>query len=119
MGKSLVLLLLASLLLLFTVTVHGDSGEGESGSGEDEDAADDVFSQAGEKISFLDIIELSVAHMVNSTDAKEKGDLLNRYFFTVKKEDSVWPKARKQRRLQKLTSENGNWLIWRTQSNTF
>jgi len=96
MGKSLVLLLLGSILLLLTVTVHSESGEGESGSGEEEDAADDVFSQAGEKISFLDIIELSVAHMVNSTDAKEKGDLLNRYFFTVKKEDSVWPKAIKE-----------------------
>jgi len=93
MGKSLVLLLLASLLLF--ITVNAESGEGESGSGE-EDAAEDVFSQKGEKISFLDIIELSVAHMVNSTDAKEKGDLLNRYFFTVKKEDSVWPKAIKE-----------------------
>jgi len=94
MGKSLVLLLLASLLLV--LCVQCDSGEGESGSGEEEDAADDVFSQAGEKISFLDIIDLSVAHMVNSTDAKEKGDLLNRYFFTVKKDDSIWPKAIKE-----------------------
>jgi hypothetical protein len=73
-----------------------ESGDDGSGSGDDEDVADDVFSAEGEKISFLDIIELSVAHMVNSTDAKEKGDLLNRYFFTVKKGDSIWPKAIKE-----------------------
>jgi len=93
MGKKLVLFLFGCLFL--ALTVNAESGEGESGSGED-DAAEEIFSQKGEKISFLDIIELSVAHMVNSTDAKEKGDLLNRYFFTVKKEDSVWPKAIKE-----------------------
>jgi len=38
---------------------------------------------------------------VNNTDATEKGDLLNRYFFTVKKQDSVWPKAMKE--TEKLT----------------
>lgn len=88
-------------LYIAVVAVLCESGVEEaadagSGSGDDEAVVDEVFAGKGERVSFQDIIELSVSHIVNNTDAKEKGDLLNRYFFTVKKEDSVWPKAIKE-----------------------
>jgi len=97
-----IFLILIILQIFYVTSANCQSAdyesESESGSGEDEeeDVSEEVFKQDNEKITFTDIITLAVSHMVNASAAKEKGELLNRYFFTVKKEDSIWPKALKE-----------------------
>lgn len=94
MGRQLYLLVLLYFFILSVYCDSGEEAESESGSGEEE--GEEYFKTDAEKVSFLDIIELSISHMVNGSNAKEKGELLNEYFFTTEKEDSIWPKVIKE-----------------------
>jgi len=85
MGKWIVFTIALLVYLTNVTAAEGDDNDSESGSGDNED-----------ELSFKDIINLSIRQVVSSNDAKKDGEILDKYYFTDKKEMSIWPKIIKE-----------------------